>query len=341
MSIILIHPPWNRFPSGGNRYNENILKQAERNGFPLFSMPLKGDRWEKDIPRLKAQCDLIIWDSFFLEALCRHPSSTGQAAFLAHYLPSLNPTLSTAQRRSIRGKEARALEGMQFLITTGRPVEQTLKARYPEKPLFLCEPGVDAIFFPRAKRPLKSRRAIQLLTAANLLPGKGQLEMLSILSRLPAQNWHWHLAGHDGQDRAYAGRLWESAAKLNLQEKMTFHGILSPSELAHLMEKIDIFTFPSHYEAYGMALAEAAAQGLPVVTTRVGAADRLIQHGRTGFLAPVGAWEQFGDYLNRLITDSELRDRFHAQGRRPRTWEMAFDDFRAACQHMLEQILRR
>ena len=78
--------------------------------------------------------------------------------------------------------------------------------------------------------------------------------------------------------------------------------------------------------------------GLPVLSNRVGAAEQLIQHGVTGFLATAGDWDSFGRYLQILLEDAALRGAFRDNLRHAavRGWDQTFADFRAACDAMLQ-----
>jgi glycosyltransferase involved in cell wall biosynthesis len=104
------------------------------------------------------------------------------------------------------------------------------------------------------------------------------------------------------------------------------------------MAAADLLLQPSVFESYGMALAEAAAIGLPAVAFRIGAAERLVRHGATGFLAPAADWRAFGDYLAALIAEPSLRARFERNlaGEPVRGWQATLGDFQAACAAMLE-----
>jgi glycosyltransferase involved in cell wall biosynthesis len=68
----------------------------------------------------------------------------------------------------------------------------------------------------------------------------------------------------------------------------------------------DIFTLATHYEGYGMAIAEALKRGLPVVVTAGGAAGDLIAPG-SGRVCPVGDHAQLAESLRDLIDDRDLR----------------------------------
>ena len=149
--------------------------------------------------------------------------------------------------------------------------------------------------------------------------------------------WHWHIAGDCGVSFETTYLLRSRAAVAGLTERITFHGALSQEGVATLMADSDLLVCPSAFEAYGMAVAEAAASGLPVLSNRVGAAEQLIQHGVTGFLATVGDWDSLGRYLELLLEDAALRATFRHNLRNAtvRGWHQTCADFWAVCDAML------
>ena len=65
-----------------------------------------------------------------------------------------------------------------------------------------------------------------------------------------------------------------------------------------------------------MVLAEAAASGLPLVSTDVGAIGEIVRHGETGELVPPDDLEALTLALHSLIADRSRRDRYGAAARR-------------------------
>jgi len=155
--------------------------------------------------------------------------------------------------------------------------------------------------------------------------------------------WHWHLAGDCDRSPETVRRLRERAALAGLTDRITFHGVLRQEAVAALMAESDLMVSPSTFEAYGMAVAEAAAAGLPVLSNRVGAAEQLIEHGATGFLATAGDWDAFGGYLRVLLQDAALRVAFQDNLRRAavRGWDKTLANFRAPCEAMLQCANRK
>ncbi len=85
------------------------------------------------------------------------------------------------------------------------------------------------------------------------------------------------------------------------------HMLPNSPELVRLYQECDIFVLPTHAEAFGIAAAEAAAAGLPVIATAVGGLTDVVLHGETGYLIPPGSTIELTARLAALMEDSTLR----------------------------------
>lgn len=72
----------------------------------------------------------------------------------------------------------------------------------------------------------------------------------------------------------------------------------------------DLFLLPSALESFGLAALEGMAYGLPVVATNTGGIPELVEHGKTGFLAPIGDIKAMAEYAVDLLTHQEKYDSF-------------------------------
>lgn len=346
--VVFLHPSLHGLPSGGNQYNRRMIDMAERRGLPLQSViveqigpaSVKGFPPSLPVPAELAKGEvsrLRLWDSLLLARYAALPPSIHRSrdALLMHYLPSLNPLLDTNAQSAARDLEDRAACRVRCVIATGRLLAGVLRSRYPDIELFVCEPGVDQIFASVAwqrRGQDGGEGPVDLLSVANLVPAKGYVELLAMLKEMPQMNWRWHMVGSSDVDPEFAQEFMRRARSFIAAGRIVVHGVLDPPSLAQLMAGMEIFVCPSHFESYGMAVAEAVAAGLPVVATDVGEVNRLIRNDRDGYVLPVGCWRQFASRLAELIVNPERRRAFRAaRVLRVRSWEEAFADFATAC----------
>jgi glycosyltransferase involved in cell wall biosynthesis len=71
----------------------------------------------------------------------------------------------------------------------------------------------------------------------------------------------------------------------------------------------------SHSEGFSLAAVEAMAAGLPVVATRCGGPETIVEHGVTGLLVPAGQPAELAHGLRRLSEDPVLRARLGSAAR--------------------------
>ena len=64
-----------------------------------------------------------------------------------------------------------------------------------------------------------------------------------------------------------------------------------------------------------MVIEQAMAARVPVVATRVGGVDYLVDHGRTGFVVEFGDVEGLAGAMSRVLTDADLRTQMGEAGR--------------------------
>lgn len=95
-----------------------------------------------------------------------------------------------------------------------------------------------------------------------------------------------------------------------------FWGRLDREDLLALYGRVDLYCLPSTYEGFPVAILEAMASGLPVVSTTVSGIPEAVVDGETGLLVPPVDVGALAEALSRLLGDSALRRRMGAAGRR-------------------------
>lgn len=105
------------------------------------------------------------------------------------------------------------------------------------------------------------------------------------------------------------------AARLRIQENVTFTGYLPYREIARCHNMIDIEVFTSTADSFGVSAVEASACGNPVVASNVGGLPEVVEHGVTGFIVPPRDPHKTADAIETLALDGGLRACMGSAGR--------------------------
>jgi glycosyltransferase involved in cell wall biosynthesis len=144
-----------------------------------------------------------------------------------------------------------------------------------------------------------------ILAVAMMRPGDklaSYRALAAVLAGLVDLPWSLIVAG-DGSARAEV----EAAMSSAVPGRVHFVGELDAAGLAPLYAACDLLAWPAVNEAYGMALLEAQAAGLPVVASDLRGVPDVVQHARTGLLAPPGDNAALGARIRELLLAPERR----------------------------------
>jgi len=143
-------------------------------------------------------------------------------------------------------------------------------------------------------RPLNKKTARQQLdlNEENIALFVGRIEPLKGIDRLltvvahvrKKEKVHLVVVGGYDESQAEMERLTNLAQELNVQDSVTFAGMVEHEELPQYYCAADVCVIPSHYESFGLVALESLACGTPVVATRVGGIDSLISQGENGYV---------------------------------------------------------
>ena len=125
--------------------------------------------------------------------------------------------------------------------------------------------------------------------------------LAAALAQLLDLPWSLDIVG-DGPARAEV-----EAALAPFGRRIVDRGALDAAGVAAALAQADLFVWPAINEAFGMALLEAQASGLPVVAGASGGVGDIVVPGTTGLLAPPGDADAFAAAVRRLILDPAVR----------------------------------
>jgi glycosyltransferase involved in cell wall biosynthesis len=180
-----------------------------------------------------------------------------------------------------------------------------------------------------------------LLSVGTVTPRKGHDLLIRALATLRNRQWTCVCAGSLDRDPDFVARVRAEISEAGLERRVHLLGEQSSDQLDATYDAASIFVLPSWYEGYGMALTEALARGLPIISTSGGAIPGTVPP-HAGQLVTPGDVEGLSEALRGWLDDPRARDRAadaarDAAGRLP-TWPDQVDRFWAAIEELAADV---
>lgn len=298
----LIEPELGRV-SGGLRYNREMVDAADEQ---ISRHQLAGS-WPEptsaDIAVLYATIQrfeqAVLIDGLIGCSLPEPLEATVPVVQLVHAL---------AESDEAKQRERRCLYAADAVVTTSQFAADQLKQRYG-----ICATAAVA---GATKRPQATGEDGQhFLCAGAIEPNKNQLFLAETFDRLHQRTdarWHCTFAG-PLTDVDYADDVQAALGRLPAA-RATVVGELAAVELAELYDRVDLLLLPSHREAFGMVVREAAAAGIPALVAAGTGAEEALGAG-AALALDQGLWSAT---LQRWIADKDHRGRVQQHARKLR-----------------------
>jgi len=253
---------------------------------------------------------------------------------LVHHPLALETGLTEQQARQLLDSERRALATARAVIVTSAATAREL-ARYGVAAgrVQVVTPGTQHAPLAAGSGADSAVRGLSLLCVATLTRRKGHAVLIEALAGLQDRAWTLHCVGSTTRDTGTASAVRGAIAKHGLGERVQLHGEVPATTLEAFYMQADAVVLPSYFEGYGMALAEALAHGLPVVSTTAGAIPDTVP-ADAGVLLPPGDVAALRAALALLLGEPARRARLAAGAQAARailpTWPQAVLRFAAA-----------
>jgi glycosyltransferase involved in cell wall biosynthesis len=105
-----------------------------------------------------------------------------------------------------------------------------------------------------------------------------------------------------------------------------FEGHLNPIQLANFYQNARFVVVPSIcFESFGLVAAEAMSYGLPVIASKIGGLQEIVEDGVTGLLFEPRNSEELARKMNLLWNNLDLCQEMGQAGRRKVLWEFNED----------------
>ena len=219
------------------------------------------------------------------------------------------------------------LSGRTRMIAVSQAVADNFRgAFYPlRKRISVILNAIDRDQFQVCQHSKQQKRdALQLGKAEPLIgivgqitPRKGQLELLrafaKVLIDLPGAMLLIVGAPLFNRDAEYLELLNQAAAQLGIARSVRLLG--ARSDVAAIMQSLDLLVINSATEPFGLVALEAMACGTPVLANATGGLPEIIEHGKDGWLAPPGDEQALAAAIVDLSRRPLLRARIAEEGR--------------------------
>jgi glycosyltransferase involved in cell wall biosynthesis len=171
-------------------------------------------------------------------------------------------------------------------------------------------------------------------------PSKGHREFLDMAARLAGDfpQARFLVVGEATRGEEDEGRaILDGIDAGPLRGRVTVTGFRR--DVPDLLTGMDVFAFPSHNEAFGLALIEAMATGLPTVSSDCDGVLDIVVEGETGLMVPPRDGAKLAAAAAILLGDAALRERMGRAGRARVLERFTEDRMAAAIDRLYDEAL--
>ena len=199
---------------------------------------------------------------------------------------------------------------------------QEVKKMIPDLEIEVINLGInlDRFLFQKADQEIaKSGRYI--LSVGRLKPRKGYLESIKVFSEVNKHFPDLKYVIVGSGDGKYFQKMLESIKNLNLTDKVIFKKNISDDDLVSLYQGAELFILLSQndnydIEGFGLVFLEAAAFGLPVISSKNCGAQDAILDKENGFLVDPKNLREAAESILLILNNQSLRERFSEKSKK-------------------------
>lgn len=186
-----------------------------------------------------------------------------------------------------------------------RKVEEYIGAGYKVKVLYNPCPTIEET------TPF-DRREKEILFAGTLNKNKGYADLITGFAKIAKRHIDWKVvfAGNGEVEQAK-----ELADKLGIANQCNFLGWVNGEQKDSAFRRASVLCLASYQEGFPMAVLDAWAYGVPIVSTPAGGLIDIVEEGENGLLFEAGNTDQLSEKLEQIISDAALREHIALESR--------------------------
>ncbi|HLC49505.1 MAG TPA: glycosyltransferase family 4 protein [Candidatus Andersenbacteria bacterium] len=190
-----------------------------------------------------------------------------------------------------------------------------IKSNMPVERFAVVPPGIDTVSFSVSQDNPFTKRNIAgtiLLCVSRVAKSKGLQDVIQALPDI-IKNIPDAKLVIAGEDFGYANKLLTLATTLGVQHRVHMLGRVSDNELIGAYQHARLFIHASHYEAFGIVVAEAMAAACPVVARNATAIPYVMPHEQAGLL--FSTHNELVESIITICNDENIAKRFGTYGK--------------------------
>lgn len=231
--------------------------------------------------------------------------------------------------------QRRVLKNASMLVATAGQELASIRVLGLASPVAVIPNGVDLV--PTPKRRAGSVRKILFLSRIH--PQKGLGDLVRAWARVRQPGWRVIIAGPS--EGGYEDEIKLLTQQLGIADDFYFPGLVAGEQKENCFVEADVFVLPTYSENFGIAVAEALARGLPVITT-TGAPWRELETHRCGWWVAPGVEGIAGALSAALATPSATLLDMGARGKAlvevKYSWDRIGKDALCASEWMIRRV---
>lgn len=277
--------------TGGHVYNSRLVQSLSQQGIVLEThcleqgFPVVPEPQRASLARRIASLapdTLLLMDHVYLGRLLEllrqmpHPVAT----IFLHSDVMEHGTGADEKGRRLFEAERACLQRADALLVPSHETARYAEEAYaiPADRIRISVPGNDPV--PRTDLgKVGERNGPRILSVGAIIPRKRYDYLLDVAAQMGTRDWVWQVAGDPARYPGHLLALKDKAEALGLTERFHFLGDVSDAQLEQLWQQSNLYVAASHYEGYGMAVAEALRHGVPVASTASGAVSTWAKSG--------------------------------------------------------------
>lgn len=263
--------------TGGWKFNNWLMQAITQRFAPVQRLVLPAG-FPRPSARALADTESILaglpaGSVMFADQICIAPGAferTPSLRLVNIFHHPIGKEVGQIDREALIAREREGLRRSSLIVVTSEATAAHLveDAKIDPSQIVVAHPGLDRVHAIRPERGA----TLRLVNVGALVPRKDHLRLVRLCARSALRDWSLSLCGNTTRYPGHVDAVRREIAALRIEQNVAIVGEIEDDALERLWDECDVGVFASSYEGYGLAVAEAIARGVPVVSTRAGGA---------------------------------------------------------------------